>query len=40
MDVPYFIKENLRMSASDKATLKKNFSRTKPSSKLTLKTKS
>ena len=39
MNVPYFIKENLQMSASDAATLKKIFGGSKPSSKLTLKTK-
>ena len=38
MDVPYFIKEHLWMSASDEATLKKKFPGSKPS-KLTLKTK-
>ena len=38
-DVPYFIKENLRMSASDEATLKKIFCGSKPSLKLTSKTK-
>ena len=39
MDVPYFIKEHLWMSASDEATLKKNFDGSKPSSKLTLEAK-
>ena len=39
INLPYFIKGHLRMSASDEATLKKNFGRSKPSSKLTLKTK-
>ena len=39
MDIPYFIKENLRMRASYEATLKNKFGRSKPSSKLTLKTK-
>ena len=38
MDVPYFFKENLWMSASDEATLKKVFGGSKSSSKLTLKT--
>ena len=39
MDIPYFIKENLRMSASYEATLKNKFGKSKPSSKLTLKAK-
>ena len=39
MYVPYFIKEHLWMSASDEATLKKIFGGSKPSLKLTLKTK-
>ena len=39
MDVPYFIKDHLWMSASDEATLKKFFGGNKPSSKLTLKVK-
>ena len=39
MDVPYFIHGHLWMSASDEATLKKNFGGSKPSSKLALKTK-
>ena len=39
IDVPYFIKEHIWMSASDEATLKKDFGESKPSSKLTLKTK-
>ena len=39
MDVPYFIKEHLWMSAFDEAMLKKIFGGSKPSSKLTLKTK-
>ena len=39
MDIPYFIKKTLWMSASDEATLKKFFDESKPSSKLTLKTK-
>ena len=37
MNVPYFIKENLWMSASDEATLKKIIGGSKSSSKLTLK---
>ena len=37
--VPYFIKEHLWMSVSDEATLKKNFGVSKPSSKVTFKTK-
>ena len=40
MDVPYFIKEHLWMSASDEPTLKKKFGKSEPSPKLTLKTKS
>ena len=36
---PYFIKEHLWMSTSDEATLKKKFGGSKPSSKLTSKTK-
>ena len=39
MNVPYFIKEKLWMSASE-ATVKKNIGGSKSSSKLTLKTKS
>ena len=39
MDVPYFIKEHLWTNASDQATLKKIFGGSKPSWKLTLKTK-
>ena len=39
MDVRYFIKEYLWMSASNEATLTKIFGRSKPSQKLTLKTK-
>ena len=39
MDVSCFIKENLWMSASDEATIKKIIGGTKSSSKLTLKTK-
>ena len=39
MDVPYFIKEHLWMTASDEAALKSTFGGSKPSSKLTLKTK-
>ena len=39
MDVPYFFKDHLWMSASDEATLKKHFGGSKRSSKLTLKTK-
>ena len=39
MDVPYFIKENLWMSASDEAAPKKIIGGSKSSSKLTLKTK-
>ena len=38
-DVPYFIKEHLWISASDVATLKKNFGGSKSSSKLNLKKK-
>ena len=38
-DVPYFIKEQPWMSAYDEATLKKIFCGSKPSLKLTLKTK-
>ena len=38
MDIPYFIEKTLQMSVSDEATLKKIFDRSKPSSKLTLKT--
>ena len=38
MDVPYFIKEHLWMTASDEATLKKILTEVK-FSKLTLKTK-
>ena len=40
MNVPYFIKEKLWMSASDEATVKKIIGGSKSSSKLTLKTKS
>ena len=40
MDVPYFIKDHIWMSASDEATLKKHFGGSKRSSKLTLKTNS
>ena len=39
MDVAYFIKEHLWMSAFDEATLKKKFSGSTPTSKLTLKAK-
>ena len=39
MDVRYFIKEHLWMSTSDEATLTKIFGGSKPSPKLTLKTK-
>ena len=39
MDVSYFIKEHLWMRASDEAALKKMFGGSKPSLKLTLKTK-
>ena len=39
MDVPYFIKEHLWISASDEATLTKIFGASKPSPKLTLKIK-
>ena len=41
MDFPYFIKEHLWMCAYDEAPLKKKkkFGGSKPSSKLTLKTK-
>ena len=39
MDVPYFKEHLLFMSASDEATLKKNFRGSKSSSKLTLKIK-
>ena len=39
MDVPYFIQEHFWMSASDEATLKTIFGGSKPSSKLTLRTK-
>ena len=38
MDVPYFIKQHLWMSASEEATPQKNVGASKPSSKLTLKT--
>ena len=38
-DVPYFVKEHFWMSAFDEATPKKIFGGSKPSSKLTLKTK-
>ena len=38
-NLPYFIKEHLWMSASNQATVKKHFWWSKPSSKLTLKTK-
>ena len=38
INVPYFIKEHLWMSASDEATPQKNFGGIKPTSKLTLKT--
>ena len=39
MHAPYFIKENLPISASDEATVKNIFGGNKPSSTLTLKTK-
>ena len=39
MDVPYLIKEHLWMSAFEEATLKKIWGGSKPSSRLTLKTK-
>ena len=39
MDIPYFIKEHLWMSASDEVTLTKISGGSKPSSKLTLKKK-
>ena len=39
MDVPYFIKKLIWMTASDEATLKIIFGGSKPSSKFTLKTK-
>ena len=39
MDVPYFIKEHLWMNAFDEANTQKKFGESKPSSKLTLKTK-
>ena len=39
MDVSYFIKGHLLMSASDEATFDKTFNGSKPSSKLTLKVK-
>ena len=39
MNVPFFIKEQLWMSASDEATFKKTFGGSKPISKLILKTK-
>ena len=39
MVVPYFIEEHLWTSASDEATPKNIFGGSKPSSKLTLKTK-
>ena len=39
VDVPYFIKENLWMSASDEATLKKSFGGSNLSLNLSLKTK-
>ena len=39
MDVQYFIKEHLWISASDEATLKKVFGESKPPSKWTMKTK-
>ena len=39
MHVPYFIKEHLWISATDETTLKNFFGGSKPSSKLTLKTK-
>ena len=38
-NVPYFIKEHLWVSAFDETTLKNIFGGSKPSSKLTLKTK-
>ena len=38
IDVPYFIKEHLCMSAFDEATLKKIFGGSKSSSKFSLKT--
>ena len=39
VDVPYFIKENLWISASDEATLKKSFGGSNLSLNLTLKTR-
>ena len=39
MDIPYFIKEHLWMSASDEVTLTKLSGGSKPSSKLALKKK-
>ena len=39
MDIPYFNKEDLWISAFDEASLKTFFDKSKPSSKLTLKTK-
>ena len=39
INLPYFIKEHLRIRASDEAKLKKNFGGVKPSTNFTLKTK-